>query len=146
MKEHSMNLIFIILLLFSASASAEIVLVCNSPGDVRGWKAVETNEPLRLTAYVNSDGSLAEAQVGGAYESDVRSLQINEKYVPQATAYRNMNRYDVLEDAWHWFIPLLPKNLLSQKSKFTGYLQIMGEEGFNGTENLSCFLVEKIGN
>lgn len=136
-----MKSFFLSLLVFaSGSAFAAQTLICQSYERVDGWKAVDVHDYLRFTAYLMPDGSLGKARVDGAYASDMRDLSVDPKYVPKSPAYKNYNRYPLLEDAWHWFTPLLPKDILTRKGKFTGYMQIMGEDEFKGTVRLRCFV------
>lgn len=116
-------------------------VVCRSSQPVNGWTGVDTEEVVLFTAYVDSDTSLSKAQVKGAFVSDVRDLEADSKYRPRNPRYRDFSRFDVLEDAWCWFWPLLPKDLASQPkgSRFDGYLQMVCEEGRNRqTIDLSC--------
>lgn len=123
-----------------AQAFAGSVLICQSTTKVRGWNASETFDFLRLTAYVASNTEIQRAELKGAYVSDTRDLKADSNYRPRSAAYANFNRFSVLEDAWHWFSPLLPKDLNSQSGRFTGFVQIMGEEGFKETVRLNCHL------
>lgn len=134
------TLILSLLILVSAPALAAPVLICQSPNKIEGWTGVGTNDHLRFTAYVKSETELQKAEVSGAYGSDVRDLSVDLKYVPKAPAYRDYNRFGVLEDAWHWFMPLLPKDFSTRKGGFPGYMQILGEGGNKGTVRLRCFV------
>ncbi len=132
--------VFALILSFGAPAFARTALICRSLGDVNGWKTYTTDEPLRFTAYVESDTALSKAEVSGAYDSDVRELEADPKYKPASKRYANYNRFGVLEDAWNWFVPLLPKGFSKEKGSFRGYVQIIGEEGFQETVSMNCFL------
>jgi len=129
-----------LMIFFSAYASAESVLICKTLEKVDGWKAAPTHDYVHFTANVRSNEVLDKAKVRGAYASDSRDILSDKKYAPKSPAYKTYNRFQPLEDAWHWFHPLIPKELLSQVGFFTGYLQVMGEEGFRGTLKLLCYL------
>jgi hypothetical protein len=126
-----------------ATAEALPVVACSSEEKIDGWIGHNTFENLRFTAYVVSSTELRTAIVKGAYESDSANIAAESNYVPRNPAYASMNRFSALEDAWNWFKPLLPKNLgdLARGSEFTGYIQIMGEEGYKGTHKLQCRIV-----
>lgn len=125
--------------LFAWEAMAATV-ICKSEEKVDGWTGTETHDFLRFTAYVTSNTELSKAQVKGAYVSDQRDLVIEEDYQPKSGRYKSYHRFGPLEDAWNWFRPLLPKDVMERKAPFTGFVQIMGEESYKGTVRLSCFL------
>lgn len=133
-------MILTLTLLTLTAHAASPAVICRSPEKVDGWDGGSTNEPVLFTAYVESDTQLRAAEVKGAYVSDTRDLAADTTYRPRARAYQGLNRFGPLEDAWHWFSPLLPKDLLAQRGTFRAYLQVMGEEGYKGTLALNCFL------
>lgn len=120
--------------------AANPVLICKTDDKVEGWDGGSTNDFVFLTAYVDSDVQISKAQIKGAFLTDIRDLQADKKYKPVAASYRDMNRFGVLEDAWHFFRPLLPKNLTTLRGSFTGYIQITGEDGYKETLKLGCFV------
>ncbi len=138
-----MRAIALVLAFVSTAAFADTVLICRSYQKIEGWRAYNTNDYLRFTAYVVSDTELKKAEVDGAYGSDVRDIKADPKYKPTSKRYANYNRFSDLEDAWNWFLPLLPKDLTSQKGDFRGYIQIFGEEGFSETVSLKCSLKDQ---
>lgn len=119
-------------------AFANPVLLCQTPTQITGWNGGETNDYVRLTAYVVSNTELQKVEVKGAYLADTRDLSADPHYTPRSRSYVFYNRFGRLEDAWHWFSPILPKQLMDQSSQFTGYLQIIDEEGYKGTLTLNC--------
>ena len=134
------KLLFLTLIVFSSSALASPVLICKTNYKVRGWHAAETYDFVRLTAYVDSDRELRDAVVFGAYKSDQQDVSAKPNYKPENPRYKNYNKFEPLEDAWHWFSPLLPKNLETLDGNFTGYVQVVGESGYITTLKMDCFL------
>lgn len=134
--------IFAVLSLFTAAlAHAAPVLTCKSYEKVEGWTASPTNDYVHFTAYVESDTRLTKAVVKGAYLSDIYDIEADPGYKPVAKSYQNHNRFQALEDAWHWFRAVLPQDLSRRTGAFTGYLQISGEDGYRGTVRLRCFVI-----
>lgn len=123
-----------------AQASAAGKLVCTSLEKVAGWRGVQTNDFLTLSADIVSGSELRGARVLGAYGSDRADVSADADYRPRNPAYADMNRFGSLEDAWNWFFPLLPKDLAQKEpgSRFTGYLQIVGEQEYKGTVEMAC--------
>ncbi|MCB0369819.1 MAG: hypothetical protein KDD45_10375 [Bdellovibrionales bacterium] len=117
-------------------------LYCVSYDIVNGWDSSATHEKVILTAKVLANSELNNVTINGAYKSDTRDLSIDPTYKPKNPKYYSMNRYHVLEDAWHWFSPLLPKNLslTPLNKKFTGYIQVYGEQGWVNNIAVSCQL------
>jgi hypothetical protein len=128
------------ILLFCAPALATEKIGCRTSGQVDGWTGSETHDYVYFNAETLNGTELLNARVTGAYESDSRALKVDQKYKSRSARYANYNRYNVLEDAWNWFAPLLPKDFLSETGEFTAYLQVMGEEGYRGTLKLRCQL------
>ena len=48
--------------------------------------------------------------------------------------------YAALEDAWNWFVPALPQNMLELKGSFKGMMIIYSEQGFSQKVDMSCFI------
>lgn len=131
-------------LTFASHAQAAVKsLTCKTPTMVEGWKGRETKDYVSFTATAASNTRLTNATISGAYESDQRDITADKKYKPQAPAYQNYNRFSSLEDAWNWFKPLLPKDYVSRKEGFTGYIHMWGEQGFKGTLKLDCQLSDQ---
>jgi hypothetical protein len=132
-------MIFALLLGVQVKAST---LNCSTEQKIEGWDGSTTHDYLKLTAEVTPSGDLQGAVIGGAYLTDQRDLTADANYKPTSPTYKMFNRFSVLEDAWNWFSILLPKDL-SQRGlgqKFSAYVQIVDEEGFKGTEKLTCAL------
>lgn len=137
-----MKTVFFALLLALVSAStsyARADLSCTSVDKIYGWTGTTTYEFLSLTGKVVSATELRGAQVSGAFRSDRRDVRI-QPYRPIADIYKELNRYQTLEDAWNWFSPLLPKNLpaIAAGTEFKGYLRVYNENGYVGTHELTC--------
>jgi len=50
-------------------------------------------------------------------------------------------KYGSLEDAWNWFMPILPENILEQKGSFVGIMEVRGEEGYGDAfVDMTCFI------
>lgn len=138
------KLLFFLLVFFAAINSyAAQTLICTSFEKIYGWTGVNTYEKLIFTAYVKSDTELTAAELRGAYISDSRDIKADSNYKPHNPKYKDHNRFDLLEDAWNWFYPLIPKNFTSVgTTKFKGYIQISDEEGWKETVGMSCFVKE----
>ncbi len=132
-------MVFALLLGIQVGASA---LNCSTEQKIEGWDGSTTHDYLKLTAEVTTNGDLQGAAIRGAYLTDQRDLTADVNYKPTSPTYKMFNRYSVLEDAWNWFMILLPKDLSERglAQEFTAYVQIVGEEGFKGTEKLTCTL------
>jgi len=131
-------LIVLSLIIFTASLghakSDRPVLICTSLEDVEGWVDGRTNEKLRYTAYINGPKELGDAVVKGAFESDKRDLKTLRES-------KNFMKFDVLEDAWHWFELSVPKDMSTLKHEFIAYVNVYYEEhyGYNGVK-MKCFV------
>ncbi|MBX3017870.1 MAG: hypothetical protein KF767_08275 [Bdellovibrionaceae bacterium] len=137
-----MKFVFVALMsLFAAVANAAPVLSCKSFAKVEGWNASPTNDYVYFTADVESDERLVKAVVKGAYQSDTYDIAADPNYKPVAKSYQGHNRFAALEDAWHWFRAVLPKDLGARTAPFKGYLQINGEEGYKETIALRCWIL-----
>lgn len=104
-------------------------LSCRSVRPLTGWNASETRAHLVLRAVIESNEQLRGADLSGAYEAGPTDVAVDKSYRARNPRYANLNRFGPpIEDAWHWFTPLLPKNLLAQTSEFEGFVRIMAEE------------------
>lgn len=125
----------------TCAAQAAPVLSCKSYDVIEGWDGGPTRDAVLYTAYIESDTQLRDAVVKGAYLSDVRNVEADPNYRPKAKSYQDYNRFQSLEDAWNWFLILLPKDLTKKRGAFTGYLQVFTEEGFGQTISMRCFVI-----
>lgn len=119
---------FIFLPLISQANSKQVR--CQSYDIINGWTGIETNDYVQFNAVVVSNTSLKNAKINGAFESDSRDLNANLNYKPRNAKYIQYNKFDVLEDSWCWFAPLMPKNIAekSKGEKFVGYIQLICED------------------
>ncbi len=117
------------------------VIVCSSFNVVNGWGGLATK--VNFTADVNTNTQLSNAHVSGAITSDVRQIKADTTFVAPSAHYLGYNRFSALEDAWCWYMPVLPKNVghLSTGSKVEGYIQMFCEDGQNRQAiAVSCFI------
>lgn len=139
------SILFTLLLLSSAGyADISRQLKCVSNDNVSGWIGTETDKPLVFQALIVANDKIIDAAVSGAYESDSRDLLADLNFKPKSEYFRNYNLFGILEDAWFWFRPVLPKNLLDQDKKFAGYIRIWSEEGYGGQVTLTCQLADAV--
>ena len=126
-----------VLVSFSSTAR-EASIFCRSQGNVEGWTGGNTNEEVQFRAYYNSvDNNLLHAQVTGAYESD----KYDTLKVSKNARKKDYVLYEVLEDAWHWFTPILPEVFPKKDGGFEGLLLVLGEEAYTmGTIRMNCYL------
>jgi len=135
------SIITVFAIILSVDSFASSSLECRTLQKVSGWKGTDTFDYVYFTATIASNSLLNNAEVSGAYDSDKRDISSDSKYQPKSPLYTYYHKFGALEDAWNWFSPLLPKNVLNLKSKrFPGYLQIMGEQGYKGTLKLDCVI------
>lgn len=94
-------------------------LACKSFEKVDGKGAgVSAFDYVTYTAGVESATRLTNANIQGAFKSDVRDL------VADASGARfDRVRFQTLEDAWCWFNLLLPKDFAGQQGQFRGAIQ-----------------------
>lgn len=104
-------------------------LLCRSTQRVTGWNAHRTSGYLILRADIESNERLIRAELSGPYEAGPDTVTADPNYRPRNERYRGYNRFSAIEDAWHWFYPLLPRDLLRQPTSFDAFVRIMGEEG-----------------
>lgn len=125
---------------FPALAQAAPVLTCKSFDVVEGWNSSPTRDHLILTADVESDRTLKNAVISGAYDAQADVVEADPNYKPVAKRYMNHSRFSALEDAWHWFRAVLPKDLITRTKTFRGFIQIHDEQGYKETVALRCSL------
>jgi hypothetical protein len=134
------SLLLAVSLLFSGSVFAALdlpVLICQSNEKIEGWDGGPTNDYVYYRAYIESSTSLLKAQVTGAYLSDDRDLTAD----ADPTNKYDRTRFGSLEDAWHWFKLLLPKDFAALDGKFKGSIQTWAEEVNQPNYiDLTCFI------
>lgn len=133
---------FILLNLFMTTSNAD-VLICQSFEKVDGWIAVDTHDYVRFSAYVESETVLRNPEISGAYSASLD--QGDDGTITLANADKNSQypryRFEAIEDAWHWFFLMLPKNYLQTKGKFKASLQMYREEVYSPEYiDMSCFV------
>lgn len=126
---------------FAGAAMADQKLVCRSTQQIDGWVGYEKTDYVYLSADYAA-GVLSGATIYGAYNGDsFGELKLDDSYKPKAAAYQNFQRYGTLEDAWSWYMPLLPKGFEARKTPFRAYIQVFGEEDeYKMTLTMTCTL------
>lgn len=133
-----MKFLTIIILMTSLSTAFANSLVCQSAQKIDGWDGGNTYDYFRFTAKVASGSKLLQAEVAGPYFAGPETLDADRNYNPSSERYRGHTRFSALEDAWNWFIPVMPNNFAGRRTPFVGFVQIIGENGFKGTVTVNC--------
>ncbi len=133
----------ILVSVMSSFAHAGTILNCQTENKIDGWNGSSTHEYLVFTAEVESNTTLKNAEILGAYKSDIRTIEADPNYKPRSDIYKTYNKFEPLEDAWNWFVPLLPKDLLDHEDTFAGYIQLHKEDvGYSETIKMECEIVD----
>lgn len=134
------NIILFIALLTSFNVFSKATLICNSQEKIEGWDGSSTFDKVSFTAYIQSENELEKAVVKGAFNTDMRDLQSDNK---DRSKYKRV-RFGVLEDAWCWFNVLLPKNFARRTNNFAGSIQYTCEEWQYHFEyiDMDCFIID----
>lgn len=138
-----MKYLLLLLFIVSSTAQATTVVFCQSEEKVEGWVGHRTSDYIYFNAVLVSDKILSQARIDGAFQSESRDVEAHPDYKPVSPRYRNYNKFSPLEDAWHWFAPLFPKDLPTRSKTFDGYIQIHSEAGYLKTVTLHCDLQTK---
>lgn len=132
-----------ILFNFAVVTSNADVLICQSFEKVDGWIAVDTNDYVRFTAYVESETVLRNPEISGAYSASLDqgndgTITLNN---PEKNSEYPRYRFEAIEDAWHWFFLMLPKNYLQSKGSFKASLQMYREDVYTPEYiDMNCFV------
>jgi hypothetical protein len=133
---------FVLFSLTLATSNAD-VLICQSLEKVDGWNASSTYDYVRFSAYIESETVLRSPEISGAYSASLDqgnngSITLNN---PDKDSQFPRYRFEALEDAWHWFFLMLPKNYLQEKGSFKASFQMYREEVYTPEYiDMSCFV------
>lgn len=120
-----------------AHAQESRAIYCESVDSVNRRGGVDYKEVLKFTATLNEGSTLSGVQLTGFLSTTNKDLQIiseeNNKFV-------NFNKYSVIVDAWCFFNPMLPKNILSLESQknFSTYVEMKCESGSHQYIKMKC--------
>jgi hypothetical protein len=136
--------LFLITFLTQTSAFAkQITLSCQSQEVVEGWSGSPTKSFVNFKALVLDTTVLSHVEISGAYNATSAGETVRAKADP--TLQYSRYQFGAVEDAWHWFFLLLPKDFMQTNGSFQGALQVYKEDSPYPTFiDMQCRLLYKI--
>jgi hypothetical protein len=136
--------VFLVILNSQAMASwDQPSLSCKSLTVVEGWSGVSTRDYVYYTATILNSRTLSQVLISGAYSATTGVNEVRAKADPTDKYPRY--QFSAVEDAWHWFFLLVPKNYLNVKSPFKAALQVFTEDSPTPQYiDMECGLIYKI--
>jgi hypothetical protein len=129
------------ILLSLASISEAKTLTCQSYHVVEGWNAVATHDYVVLRGEIQSNDTLVNTQITGAFVTSSATSVADTQYASKNPRYTQYTRFSSLEDAWCWYSPFLLKEMANTTvSAFTGFINRTCEGGSSANIAMKCVI------
>lgn len=111
-------------------------IYCESIESVNRRSGVDYKEVLKLTGTLNANNEFTQVQTSGMLKSSVLNLKV---ISAGTNNFADYNKYSTMADAWCFFNPMLPKNVLnSQEANFATVVEMKCESGSHQFIKMKC--------